>query len=133
MKEISQLIEKYGTNDPFKIAKQLGIVLFFEQLGNVYGYYNKKHRIQMIHINNTLTDIKQRFVCAHELGHVILHQDINTAFLKAHTYFSINKIEVQANMFATNLLLYGVDIPSNICITDFLISLGIPPEMARFI
>lgn len=133
MDDVKHLIKKYGTNDPFKLASYLGVGLIYEPLGSIYGYYNQQKRIKMIHINNALAEIKQHFVCAHELGHVVRHPDINTAFLKAYTYYSVSKIEVQANEFATNLLTYGIDIPSNICVTDFLISLGIPPEMARFI
>lgn len=43
--------------------------------------------------------------CAHELGHAILHPDENTAFLKKNTLFSTDKIEVEANTFAVELLL----------------------------
>jgi Zn-dependent peptidase ImmA (M78 family) len=47
----------------------------------------------------------QRFVCAHELGHAVLHPKSNTPFLRANTLFSIEKLEVEANTFAVELLL----------------------------
>lgn len=48
---VNQLVEKYGTNDPFKLAKYIGILIVFEPLGNTLGYYNKHFRIPIIHIN----------------------------------------------------------------------------------
>jgi Zn-dependent peptidase ImmA (M78 family) len=45
------------------------------------------------------------YVCAHELGHAILHAKINTPYLSAYTLFSVAKIERQANTFAVELLL----------------------------
>lgn len=47
----------------------------------------------------------QRFVCAHELGHAVLHPRSNTPFLRANTLFSVEKLEVEANTFAVELLL----------------------------
>ncbi|WP_371916012.1 ImmA/IrrE family metallo-endopeptidase [Paenibacillus sp. P3E] len=49
------------------------------------GYYNSSRRLQMIHINNTASQQDQRFTCAHELGHVILHPNVNTPFLRRLT------------------------------------------------
>jgi Zn-dependent peptidase ImmA (M78 family) len=47
----------------------------------------------------------QRFVCAHELGHAVLHPKSNTPFLRANTLFSVEKLELEANTFAVELLL----------------------------
>ncbi|MEW8956389.1 ImmA/IrrE family metallo-endopeptidase, partial [Clostridium sp.] len=47
----------------------------------------------------------QIFTCGHELGHAILHEDSNTPFLRNNTFYSINKLERQANMFAAYLLI----------------------------
>ncbi|MDQ0176045.1 ImmA/IrrE family metallo-endopeptidase [Bacillus chungangensis] len=106
MKEIvAKIIDKYGTNDPFEIGKARSIEFVFAELGSTFGFYSSYRRIQFIHINNKLEKTIQRFVCAHELGHAILHQDINTPFLKAHTFFSQEKIEVEANTFAVELLM----------------------------
>ena len=48
---------------------------------------------------------KNHNTCAHELGHSILHPNVNPPFLRKHTLFSIDKIERQANAFAVELLL----------------------------
>lgn len=103
--EVAKLLKKYKTNDPFKIANLENIIVLPEELGNTYGYYSYHNRFKFIHINNKLDEIKQRFVCAHELGHAKLHPKSNTPFLRANTLFSIEKIEVEANTFAVELLL----------------------------
>jgi len=100
-----KLVKKYNTNDPFYIANRIGILVLFEPLGSIYGYYNYYKRIKMIHINDQLDETLQRFTCAHELGHALLHHDINTTFLKSKTFFSTEKIEREANTFAVELLM----------------------------
>ncbi|MBS6382501.1 MAG: ImmA/IrrE family metallo-endopeptidase [Veillonella dispar] len=61
--------------------------------------------MKSIHLNASIPDDMLPFVCANELGHTILHPNINTPFLRKHTLFSIDKIERQANAFAVELLL----------------------------
>jgi len=104
-KVVEQLVKKYGTSDPFELAELLGVVVVSESLGSIYGYYSKSHRTKVIHINENLPYEQQYYTCAHELGHVIKHPEANTAFLKKHTLFSTDKIEIEANTFAVELLL----------------------------
>ena len=103
--EALKQIEKYATNDPFEIAKQKGIIVIREKLGSALGYYNSYKRIRFIHINEDINEKLAKFVCAHELGHSILHPDANAPFMKANTFLSIDRIEVEANTFAVELLL----------------------------
>lgn len=107
-RKANHLIKKFETNCPFKIAKQLGIFIQYEDLGNILGYYSKHFRIPIIHINENADEKQRRFICAHELGHAVLHPDTNTSFLKKHTLFSTDKIEVEANTFAVELLLSDI-------------------------
>ena len=100
-----QLISKYKTNNPQEIAQELGIIILFEPLGEINGYYNTAFRQKFIHINNTLVEAKQKFTIAHELGHALLHPKANTPFLRDNTLFSINKLEIEANKFAVDLLI----------------------------
>ena len=105
-KEVAtRLMVKYGTSDPFVIAQQKDISVIYEELGSALGYYNRYKRIQFIHINNNASESFQKFICAHELGHAILHSDANTPFMKKNTFFSIDRIEIEANTFAVELLL----------------------------
>lgn len=100
-----QLINKYKTNNPQEIAQELGIIVLFEELGDINGYYNTAFRQKLIHININLSEYKQQFTIAHELGHALLHPKANTPFLREKTLFSINKLEIEANKFAVDLLI----------------------------
>ncbi|HHT7139357.1 ImmA/IrrE family metallo-endopeptidase [Bacillus cereus] len=102
---VLNIIEKYKTTDPFEIAKEKNIIVLFEDLGNTLGFYNTYKRFKFIHINNQIDEITQRFVCAHELGHAVLHPKANTPFLRNQTFFSVDRLEVEANTFAVELLL----------------------------
>jgi Zn-dependent peptidase ImmA (M78 family) len=130
-----KLITKHKTNDPFWIAQEKGIIVLFEELGSTLGYYHAHKRIQLIHINNKLNELEQRFVCAHELGHAILHPRANTPFLKKSTFFSIDKIEVEANTFAVELLLPDDFIndfrDTSHTLQDLAAMNGIPREFAK--
>ncbi|ARA99096.1 ImmA/IrrE family metallo-endopeptidase [Geobacillus thermodenitrificans] len=102
---VRQLIKTHKSNDPFQIAKEKNIIILFAELGNTLGFYSSYKRTQFIHLNSQLDEMMQRFVCAHELGHAVLHPDSNTPFLRANTLFSVEKLEVEANTFAVELLL----------------------------
>lgn len=101
---VHDLCNKFHTNDPFELADSIGITVTFENLGSVQGFYNRCFRHKFIHINQDNSEEKQRFTCAHELGHAILHPEANSPFLRENTLFSIDKMEVQANRFAVDLL-----------------------------
>ncbi len=130
-----KMIKAHNTNNPFEIAAERGITLLYEPLGETLGYYNCYKRIQFIHINNVLNERLQRFVCAHELGHAILHRDSNTSFLKANTFYSIDKLEVEANSFAVELLIPDEIIyqynDSNLSINEVAGIYGIPKEVVH--
>lgn len=102
---VEKLMREYNTNDPFKLAEKLNIIVKYDDLGNTWGYFITYKRIKIIHINNNLEEWLQHYTCAHELGHSILHKGVPTPFLKKHTLFSIDKIERQANTFAVELLM----------------------------
>ncbi|GMR65854.1 ImmA/IrrE family metallo-endopeptidase [Bacillus thuringiensis] len=102
---VLNIIAKYQTIDPFEIARQKNIIVLFEDLGNTLGFYNTYKRFKFIHINNQIDETTQRFVCAHELGHAVLHPKANTPFLRNQTFFSVDRLEIEANTFAVELLL----------------------------
>ena len=69
------------------------------------GYYNKVLRQKQIHINYNLNESETIYTCSHELGHSQLHPDVNSVFLASKTLLSVDKLEIQANLFAMELLI----------------------------
>ncbi|MFT8363744.1 MAG: ImmA/IrrE family metallo-endopeptidase [Sporolactobacillus sp.] len=130
---VRSLVKKYGSNDPFVILKKMGIFLFFADLGDTYGFYNCSNRIKMININQSLDDFMQRFVCAHELAHAILHPYSNVPYMRKRTFLSIDKPECEANRFATKLLTFGTHRESWMTKEILLKTCGISLEMERFV
>ena len=130
---VRELTRQYRTHDPFTIADHLGILVMIEDLGAVMGYYNTAYRQRMIHINVRLCEGLRKYTAAHELGHAILHHKLNTVFLKENTYFSLDKLEQQANRFAANLLISDYDLLENADLTSeqFAHLLGYPVELVH--
>ncbi len=108
-KIINKLVKKYNSSDPFFIARELGILVLFEDLGAIKGYYNKQKRQKFIHINNRLNEAQARFTAAHELGHALLHPGESSPFLRENTFFSTSRLESEANTFALRLLCFGLE------------------------
>ena len=102
---VKRLKKNHNTYNPFKICENFDIVVHYEELGEILGFYDVHFRMKSIHLNASMPDDMLPFVCAHELGHSILHPNVNPPFLRKHTLFSIDKIERQANTFAVKLLL----------------------------
>lgn len=102
-KFVHSLATENGTSNPFEIAANKGIVILIEPLGMIRGYYSKALRTKFIHINCNLDEHQQRFTCAHELGHALMHPDLSTPFLRESTLFSVDKLEVEANRFVACL------------------------------
>ena len=100
----NSLVRKFGTRDPFRIAEALGMEVVRIPLSGIRGFYQCMKRVKLIYSDSSLPDAEARFVCAHELGHVLLHRGYNRIFMDAHTYFPVNKYEIEANRFAVDLL-----------------------------
>ncbi|MDD7055564.1 MAG: ImmA/IrrE family metallo-endopeptidase [Selenomonadaceae bacterium] len=105
---VRNLVRRYATTDPYRIAKDMRCEVMLAPLPNhINGKWRRILRRKYIFINDRLDEFWARFVCAHELGHIILHPHVNTAFLLRSTLFSVDKIEKQANRFAIELLTVG--------------------------
>lgn len=127
-KVVSRLVKEHGTNDPYEIAKRMGVVVRHVPLGNILGYHFRKSRVSIIHINENTPREQQIFTCSHELGHAIQHPDINTPFLKSFTYYSTDKIEQEANEFAIELML-SKEVNNCITIKEATETYGIPKQL----
>jgi len=128
----NQLKEKYKTDCPYQLAEQLKIHILQHDLHHeINGYYKYDRRNQYIVINDNLDQHKQRVVCAHELGHAILHKHVNTPFMMNNTFLSVDKIEREANRFAAELLIPDADLFELNNIYDIASLRGVPVELIR--
>lgn len=98
------LVRKYKTHDPFKIAAELGIQVVFLPLRGIRGFFRAMKRCKFIFIDSELDEYSARFVCAHELGHAVLHRGYNRIFMDNNTYFKTSRYEIEADRFAVDLI-----------------------------
>lgn len=131
--EANNLIAKYGTTDPFELCESLGINLIFHDLGQIRGYYVKNRRSKFIVLSNALEHYQRRIVCAHELGHAILHPDLSTPFYTEHTWLSKDRFENEANQFAAALILasFSSDELDGLGLEQISIFTGLPVEYIK--
>ena len=104
----AKLVNRFGTRDPFAIAKGLGVnVLFCDNLGSLKGMYRVIKRNRFIFINQNIPEEMQRIVCAHELGHDQLHRTLakDNAIHEFMLYDMRSKPEYEANVVAAEILL----------------------------
>ena len=100
----ASLVRKYRTRDPFRLADALGYVVIRTPLQGIRGFYQYVKRCYLIYVDSGLDEQSARFVCAHEIGHALMHRGYNRIFMDSHTYFATNKYEIEANRFAVDLL-----------------------------
>lgn len=101
---VASLVRKYRTRDPFLLADALGYVVIRTPLHGIRGFYQYVQRCYVIYIDSALEELEARFVCAHEIGHALMHRGYNRIFMDTHTYFPTNKYEIEANRFAVDFL-----------------------------
>lgn len=111
---VDSLVRKYNTRNPFEIIKNLNAIVVFCPLKGVKGFYQYFQRNNIIYIDNELSENEQRFVCAHELGHMLIHKKSNVIFMDSQTYLNTSKYENEADRFAINLLISDDDIENNL-------------------
>lgn len=99
------IVKKYHTRNPFEIIKEKNVILVYAPLVDVRGFYQYFQRNHLIYIDENLSEYEKTFVCAHELGHMLIHKKANAVFMDTKTCFNTNKYEIEANTFASNLLI----------------------------
>jgi len=106
IKMAKDIVKLWKTNDPYEIAEKLGIEVVERKI-NINGF--KAHTIKtegyptIIAINNNYADISKKVLCAHELGHAILHSEgINHFDVTSKN--AMTNVEYEANLFALALL-----------------------------
>jgi Zn-dependent peptidase ImmA (M78 family) len=110
-REVAKLKQKYGENDPFILARAMGIFVMFEPMGHriedCNGFFLAQSRKKAITINSDLPEPLQRIICIHEVGHAVLHakQLGVCAFHDFSLFEGTSRAEYEANMFSADYLL----------------------------
>lgn len=108
---VSIIKRKANTGDVFELIDYFNINVIETDLGSsTLGMYRYIKRNKFIFLNNDLEHYQKKFVLAHELGHAILHSDLNCFFLEKKTLYLKNKFEIEANKFAVELLVSDDDL-----------------------
>ncbi len=104
-KKVEELTAFYKTRSPFEICEKLNIHIIFADLPkSVDGLFVKtKYNEEMILINNNIKTAKIKRTCAHELGHAILHKNVNILQLGENSELT-KTLDSEAEYFSTLLL-----------------------------
>lgn len=106
-----KLMAKYGTDNPFALAKALRIELMVRPLGSIKGFYKMIYRNAFIFLNKDLGRREARVVLAHEIGHHVLHKEFAAfGFEEASLFSPAGRREYEANLFAAELLISDEEI-----------------------
>lgn len=114
-----ELLRKYDVfNVPVAIdvlAHRLGLTVEYAVLGDdVSGLLVLDNNSATIGVNNNHPLSRQRFTIGHEIGHYILHRNqenlfidtkYNTIFRDTNSSTGSDRMEIQANIFASTLLM----------------------------
>lgn len=111
-KTVIKLVNKYHSKDLYELASFLDINIISMDLGSSLGMYRYVKRNKFIFLNNSLDEITKRFVLAHELGHAVLHTKTNCFYLKHNTFSKVSTFEIEANVFAAELLIDDEELQS---------------------
>lgn len=106
MRTVQTLKEYYGTADPFELCDYLDILVLDMALPpSVNGFYSGAGGCQVIYLSTALERVQRKSICAHELGHALLHAHTNGIFISSATLLVPSRYEREADLFAAHLLL----------------------------
>lgn len=105
-----KLARKYETRDPLRIASELGYIIIYTPLTGIRGFYQHLKRCNIIYLDSGMDERTTRFVCAHELGHSLMHRGLNRIFMETHTFMVASRYENEANRFAVSLIYSDEDL-----------------------
>lgn len=106
IKSAKEILETYKTADVLEIYKEKSVnVIKYDLPESVEGFFQNFHGIFIVYVNQNLSKQREKFVLWHELGHIFMHDCVNTLFMKENSFFNIDKCEKEANMFSAYMML----------------------------
>lgn len=107
-RKLKETIRRYGTRDPFEIARARGIQVRYLPMQVQKGFSVGVLKNYFIYINENLSEQMQRTSCAHELAHVLLHKnylDESPRLMNMSRFEMSSQTEYEADLFAALLLI----------------------------
>lgn len=129
-----RLARRFFTRDPFVLARELNRIVIEAPLIGIRGYYQRVMKSHIIYVHNSLNEFERQFVCAHELGHSVLHPHLNAIYMDSCTHFKKAKYEIEADRFAIDLLMPCERFADNFNMSapDIAEALGICEDLANY-
>lgn len=75
VKIVNKLIDRCGTRDPHRIARELGVEILYYPFNRQRGAYKVIMRNRFMFIKDNLHPVMEKIVLLHELGHDSLHRE----------------------------------------------------------
>lgn len=105
VKIVNKLIDRCGTRDPYKVAKELGINIIYRNFDKQRGAYKVILKNRFVFLKNGMHPVVEQIVLWHEIGHDVLHRKEAVAVggFKEFNIFEMreNRMEYEANIFAS--------------------------------
>lgn len=101
-----------GSRDPFRIAREMDIEVLEEDFVRQKGAFCMVEGYPFIFLSSRLSEGERNAVCAHELGHALLHRSEaeKSMICEFDLYNMMTDIEYEANVFASELLIDESDL-----------------------
>lgn len=133
---VRQLKETYHTSEPGELCECLDILVLPSELPEqINGFYTNIQNRRIIYLNKRLNDMKRRVICAHELGHALLHTDMNAVFNARCTLFCSARYEHEADLFSAFLLVdpdeCGIELFEDFTAEQIAWQLQLPAKLIR--
>ena len=74
VKIVNKLIDRCGTRDPYKVAKELGINIIYRNFDKQRGAYKVILKNRFVFLKNGMHPVVEQIVLWHEIGHDVLHR-----------------------------------------------------------
>lgn len=135
--EAERVLSEYGGRNIFETAENSGANVWFRPLGGLKGFYICENGERYIVVNDDLGSVLKKTVCAHELGHDMLHRELSVGGIREGTLFlDTDRTEREANLFAACVLIsdedmleqaaFGADIAGAASVLD------VPAEIVKY-
>lgn len=124
IKTAKKLISLHKTDDLRSLCDELNIhIIKYDLPESVEGFFQNFYGKFIIYLNKNLDTTREKFVLGHELGHILMHDSVNSLFMKENSLFNVEKCENEANMFATYLLVDKLDLSAEFSMEFYELSL----------